>query len=88
MVISRRARDADGNEIEPMRISWLRGRGMTRVIATCGACRHSGPVEIAGMPDSMPVPDVGLRLRCSACGGREIETRPDWLDYRAAGLAS
>ena len=27
------------------------------------------------------------KLRCSACGGRDIATRPNWLDRRAAGAA-
>jgi hypothetical protein len=26
----------------------------------------------------MPVPDVGLRLRCSKCGGRNVTTMADW----------
>jgi hypothetical protein len=32
------------------------------------------------------MPDVGLKLRCSQCGGREIETPPNWLEHKAAGM--
>jgi hypothetical protein len=31
----------------------------------------------------MPVPDVGLRLICSECGGKEIETRGDMRAFNA-----
>ncbi len=34
---------------------------------------------IARLGRGFPVPDVGARMRCS-CGGRDIETRPDWPD--------
>jgi hypothetical protein len=43
-------------------------------------------------PADMPVPDIGLKLRCSACGGREIATRPNMsvtsTRARARGFAS
>jgi hypothetical protein len=32
------------------------------------------------MPDDLPVPDVALRLRCSACGSKRIFTRPNWQE--------
>jgi hypothetical protein len=28
------------------------------------------------LSDDLPVPDVALRLRCSACGSRKVATRP------------
>ncbi|HJN04777.1 MAG TPA: hypothetical protein QF665_06685 [Alphaproteobacteria bacterium] len=49
---------------------WCNGCFRNRVIA-------SGPM-IARMGRETPVPEVARRLRCSACGGRDIETRPDW----------
>ena len=35
-------------------------------------------VDATLFPDDMPVPDVGLRLRCSRCGGRNVYTMADW----------
>ncbi|MDR7037776.1 hypothetical protein J2X36_002527 [Methylobacterium sp. BE186] len=35
------------------------------------------------------VPDVALRCRCTACGGRRIESYPDWSGgwrWKAQGL--
>ena len=35
------------------------------------------------MPAGLPVPDVALRLRCSACGSKNVLTRPNWLEEAA-----
>lgn len=87
MPIERRARDKDGRTFEPMRVAWLRKHGITTVDATCDKCRHEGSIQIDGLPDALPVPDIGLRLRCSECGCRQIETRPSWGEYQAHGRA-
>ena len=31
-----------------------------------------------GRPETIGVPETGLRLRRSQCGGSHIDTRPDW----------
>jgi len=45
-------------------------------------CGHEAIVNVDGWPDDMPVPDVGLKLRCSKCGGRNIKTIPDWSNRK------
>ena len=37
-------------------------------------------LNVDGWPDDYPVPDVGLKLVCSECGGKHIETRPNWRE--------
>jgi hypothetical protein len=32
------------------------------------------------LPGDFAVPDVSLRLRCSACGSRNVKTQPDWKE--------
>jgi len=53
------------------------------VWAWCNGCYKNGAVDtdglVARLGRDFPVPDVGARMRCS-CGGREIETRPNWPD--------
>jgi hypothetical protein len=39
-----------------------------------------GSINVDRLPDSFPVPDVSLRLRCSACGSRKVKTQPDWKE--------
>ena len=53
------------------------------VWAWCNGCfkngaRETGP-PIARLGRDFPVPDVGARMR-RPCGGRDIETRPNWPD--------
>jgi hypothetical protein len=74
----RRAYDKDGNEIAPMPLSNMRGLGTRAVLASWEACSHEAIVPADRFPDELPVPDVGLRLRCSACGSRQIKTVPYW----------
>ena len=78
----RRAYDADGNEILPMSLRNMREHGVRDVLAICqqASCGHSGSINVDHLPDSFPVPDVSLRLRCSACGSRNVKTQPDWKE--------
>jgi hypothetical protein len=43
-------------------------------------------VNVDAMPDELPAPDVSLRLKCSACGSKQIVTGPNWREHKAAGL--
>ena len=49
-------------------------------------CEHHATINVDGVPDERPVPDVSLRLRCSKCGSRSIHTRPAWSEMKAAGM--
>jgi hypothetical protein len=42
-----------------------------------GDCKHEAIINVDSLPDDTYVPDVALRLRCSACGSKKITTRPD-----------
>jgi hypothetical protein len=65
----------------PMDLGNMRSLGITRVDAYCG-CGWQASVETSGLPDELPVPDVRHRLRCSKCGNRPTEARPDWSQYK------
>ena len=62
----RRAYDADGREIEPMPLSNIREHGVRSVEATCEDRKQDAVVNVNSLPDDLYVPDVALRLRCSA----------------------
>ena len=78
----RRAYDHNGCEIPPMTRGNMREHGLRSVAAHCQepSCDHSASVNVDGLPDSFPVPDVSLRLRCSACGSPNVKTQPDWRE--------
>jgi hypothetical protein len=84
----RRAYDRDGREIEPMPLSNMREHGVWSVEATCEGCKHEAVINVDSLPDDLYVPDVALRLRCSACGSKKITNRPAWTHHAAHGRDS
>ena len=55
-----------------MSLRHMREHGVRSVLAICqeASCGHSASLNVDELPDDFPVPDVSLRLRCSACGSR------------------
>jgi hypothetical protein len=58
--------------------------GATHVMAYC-KCGHEAAIDVSDLPDDVFVPEIKNRLRCTRCGERPMETRPDWRQYRVAG---
>lgn len=73
----RRGYDKTGRELKPVTVGMRRRNGTRTVEVYCEACLHHATISTDGLPDHVAVPDVGLRLRCSACGSREIRSRID-----------
>jgi hypothetical protein len=65
----------------PMSLANMRQNGVRFVVATC-ACRHKADVNVDALHETTFVPEVGRRLKCSACGGKKIDTRPAWHTAR------
>jgi hypothetical protein len=72
----------------PMTLSNMRHNGVRAVIATCLAreCQHKADAVVDQLGDDVFVPNVGLRMVCSACGGRRVETRPAWHLVQRPGM--
>lgn len=79
----RRAYDAEGREIAPATVGTERANGVTVVEIWCGDCHHHGEVSTDGMPADLAIPDICLRYRCSACGGRNLTSRPSVMEHYA-----
>jgi hypothetical protein len=62
----------------PMSLANMRQNGVRAVTATCEACNHSADVNVDALPATVYVPQVARRLRCSSCGGKQINIRPAW----------
>ena len=69
----------------PMSLANMRQNGVYSVSAVCETCRHESVVNVYALPEAVPVPEVGQHLRCSRCGGKEIDTRPAWHTARDMG---
>jgi hypothetical protein len=52
--------------------------GVRAVTATCEACWREADVGVDALPETMTVPKVGQRLRCSGCDEKRVLTRPAW----------
>ena len=59
-----------------MTLANMRENGVHAVIASCEACGHAAGVNVDSLAETIAVPKVGSRLRCSHCGGKPINTRP------------
>ena len=70
----------------PMTLANMRENGVRAVIATCEACAHEADINVDALPESLYVPEAGLRLRCSRCGGKRVLARPAWHTARRAGI--
>jgi hypothetical protein len=68
----------------PMDLANMRSLGVTKVDVYCG-CGHQASVDVSALPGDVAVPTIKDRLRCSKCGKRPNETRPDWSQYRPKG---
>ena len=70
----------------PMTLANMRMNGVRAVIATCEACGHKANVNVDALPERVTVPEAGRGLRCSHCGGKQINTRPAWHTAAAQPL--
>lgn len=52
------------------------------IFCWCNRCAHNTVLPSRPLADRLgagfPVPEVGARLRCSRCGGKDVATRPAW----------
>lgn len=61
-----------------MDLANMRKNGVRHVVAYCLVCNHSADVLVDHLPEDTPVPSLKRRMRCSACGSRDIDVRPAW----------
>jgi hypothetical protein len=69
----------------PMSLANMRANGVRAVTAQCEACNHQADVSVDTLPENVHVPQVARRLRCSQCGGEQINTRPAWHTTQRPG---
>jgi hypothetical protein len=52
------------------------------VFCWCNRCGHNAELDstrlAAELGSAFPVPEVGGRLRCTGCNGKDVATRPAW----------
>ena len=71
----RRAYNRDGSMVEPATVRSHLAQGQHRAEIWCNTCHHHGEVTIDELPLDLPIPDICLRYRCSACGSKNLQSR-------------
>jgi hypothetical protein len=63
--------------IEPVTLGDLAhdGKLLWVYCTECGRERDLDPLSLP-LPGETPVPSVGKRMKCSACGSRKVDARP------------
>jgi len=62
--------------------------GEIGVSCSCNRCGHHAEaataVLVAQLGPDYPVPEIGARMRCGACGSKDVATRPAFSEALAA----
>ena len=64
---------------DPVTFGWLIEKGMN-VGLHCHPCGRHVVVPVRSLPFALetPVPATAGRFKCTRCGSRQTETRPEW----------
>lgn len=63
----------------PMTLANMRENGVRHVYLYCPApCHHQAEIDVDGLPEDTPVPEIGRRYRCSKCGRKGVQSQPAW----------
>ncbi len=66
-------------------VEYLTAEGVTRLNVYCETlvCRHRTAVQFARFKHKTPLQVIKNRLKCSVCGGRNIDVIPDWSSLQS-----
>jgi hypothetical protein len=67
----------------PVTLSHIRGHRCRYLLVYCNAldCNHSAVLNADTLPSDAPIRPLGQRMRCTHCGHRGAEVRPDWRPH-------
>jgi len=74
----------DSHTGRAMTLANMRASGVRAIFVTC-ACRQEVAADVSGWPGEMEIPALRMMLKCTECGVRPIDVRPDWREYSAKG---
>jgi len=67
-----------------MTLGNMRELGVRGLAVQCNACRHQAVISADDYADDIEVPSFGRRLKCTNCGDRNVDVRPNWLEQPPA----
>jgi hypothetical protein len=65
-----------------MTLDNMREMGVRGLAVYClnHACRHQTVISADDYAGDIEVPSFPLRMKCSKCGGRNVDVRPNWKE--------
>ena len=69
----------------PMTLANMRALGVGAIDASC-YCGHRGIVDVAHLGEHVTVPSLQRRFKCTRCGSRPMDVRPNWLERVKPGV--
>jgi hypothetical protein len=65
-----------------MTLGNMRRLGVHHLIGFClnDACRHQALIDVSTYPEDVEVPSFQRRIKCSKCGRRWVDVRPNWKE--------
>ena len=75
-------RGLEQSEPRNANIGHCRAHDLTHLLIYCTNfpvfCYHDARIPIDGLPDDLQLDDIQARCRCTRCGKKGAEVRPDW----------
>jgi hypothetical protein len=70
----------------PMTLDNMREMGVRGLAVYClnHACRHQTVISADDYAGDIEVPSFRLRMKCSKCGGKRVDVRPNWNEQPPA----
>ena len=79
--VKRKLQDLDERQRPAITLGDLAHGGID-VFCWCNRCSHNAVVPVTllvkQLGPALPVPDVGVHMRCTGCGAKDVATRPAW----------
>jgi hypothetical protein len=69
----------------PMTLGNMRELGVQRLLISClnPDCLHTAVLDVSGYWADTTVPSFIPRMKCSSCGGKRVDVRPNWKEQPA-----
>ena len=74
----------DSYTSQAMTIANMRALGVTSLFVTC-ECGRETVLDASDWPGAIEIPAIRRMLKCTGCGERPVDVRPDWKEYSAPG---
>ena len=64
----------------PMTVGSMRSLGVQRLLVSCLRCHHEALLDVSSDGADTTVPSLIPRMKCTKCGGKRVDVRPNWKE--------